>query len=1455
MRTIYRRLKALLLSAPLILVLGLVSVNSGGAFADTPHSAPRTCGYSGAPSCPTTTPDISAWRYWPGGPFYYVHNPNWFTTEQGLANWFLSYYTPIPGSTDCSDTLQPPTEMPPLQYSDGILIDDDRRVTVLIVYATTLNPPCASSATYFENYSLIRTVTCPAFDTMNYQASPQVGPSCSLPPATPDPPKQMGPGCPSCGTGSTSGNSGAGDAGSGQSGGGDGVNASNGNEFHSETDYSGSGTSPIPFTRYYNSMSAYVAKNYGTPNAINGTVIGNGWSATYFQYLEPASVTDSTGTRNTVYAHRANGRILIFNQYGSVYSPDADVADSLAQVAGGWQYQSADDTIETYNTAGQLLSIAARGRAPLTVSYSGLTNAGDPPASVSDPFGHTLTFTYGNGTSSTMNLLSVTDPAGNTIQYTYDTNANLKTVQATDGTTRTYGYADPWGNELLSSVTDEATVQYATWTYANYGRQVTSAQHAGGVDSYSISTSTYGTGGSITVTDPMGAARTFNQSLIAGAYRTTGTTGSACGNCGEDASRIYDGNGNVTSRTDFNGNQTTYAYDLQSNLETSRTEAYSTPRARTITTTWNAHFRQPALITLYAGGTATGTPLRTTGFTYDAMGNVLTKTITDTGVTPNVTRVWTNTYDTYGRILTADGPRTDVVDKTTYAYYTCTTGTQCGQLQTVTDAKGRVTTYNTYNVHGQPLTNTDPNGVVTTLTYDLRMRLTSRKVGTEMTSFSYWPTGLLEQVTLPDSSYIVYTYDGAHRLTQINDQLGNKVVYTLDNMGNRTAENAYDPSSNLHRTHTRVINSLNQLYQDVNAAGTAAVTTTFGYDLNGNQTSIAAPLARNSANAYDELNRLSQITDPASGITKFAYDAEDNLSSVVDPRTLTTSYTYTGFGDLKTQTSPDTGTTTNTYDSGGNLATSTDARGAVSTYAYDVLNRVTSVAYKIGSTTDQTITFTYDAGTNGIGRLTGASDANHSMSWTYDTLGRVTGKGQVVGTVTRSVGYGYTNGDLTSLVTPSGQTVVYGYNSNHQVISITINGTTLLNGVTYEPFGGVDKWTWGNATVTTRTFDTDQKITQISSQGVRTNTYDNAFRITQITNTTTGASTYTYGYDLLDHVTSGIGSANQTFTYDANGNRLTLTGTASETYTISPTSNRVTAINGTVGKTYSYDAAGNPLIYTPVTLAYNDRGRLKSVQTTSNTETLVYNALGQMIKVSGGSPGTVLYAYDEAGHLLGEYSSTGALVEETIWLGDIPVATLRPHSGGGIDTYYVHTDHLNTPHVVTRPSDNAQMWTWFQPSFGDSLPTGTLTYNLRFPGQIYDKQGGLFQNNRRDYDPAVGRYVESDPLGLRGGINTYAYVSNAPIMLTDRFGLQSSLGTALERAITILSKVCKKDSESCRAYWERINQMCLRMLFNDVAACSIAADTVNQPCNEGEAERITCKNPLACTANTAAPPS
>jgi YD repeat-containing protein len=271
------------------------------------------------------------------------------------------------------------------------------------------------------------------------------------------------------------------------------------------------------------------------------------------------------------------------------------------------------------------------------------------------------------------------------------------------------------------------------------------------------------------------------------------------------------------------------------------------------------------------------------------------------------------------------------------------------------------------------------------------------------------------------------------------------------------------------------------------------------------------------------------------------------------------------------------------------------------------------------------------------------------------------------------VGYGYTNADLTSIATPSGQSVTYGYNSNHQVTSITVNGTSVLSSVTYEPFGGVNGWTWGNATTASRTFNGDGLVSQIVSAGVTLGySFDNANRISGISDSSNSALTWTYGYDSLDRLTSGTTtSITDGWTYDANGNRLTQTGTTPITFSVASASNQLTATTGNLVRSYSYDSAGHTSAYGSYTFSYNNRGRMQS--TSGSSTNYLYNALGQMIEKSG-TLGTTIFLQDESGHLLGEYDGSGNLIEETIWLGDIPVVTLQPNGSGGVNIFYVHTD-------------------------------------------------------------------------------------------------------------------------------------------------------------------------------------
>jgi len=111
--------------------------------------------------------------------------------------------------------------------------------------------------------------------------------------------------------------------------------------------------------------------------------------------------------------------------------------------------------------------------------------------------------------------------------------------------------------------------------------------------------------------------------------------------------------------------------------------------------------------------------------------------------------------------------------------------------------------------------------------------------------------------------------------------------------------------------------------------------------------------------------------------------------------------------------------------------------------------------------------------------------------------------------------------------------------------------------------------------------------------------------------------------------------------------------------------------------------------------------------------------------------------------------------------------------------HYLHPDHLGTPRAITRASDNQVVWKWDNTEpFGNSAPNenpnglGMFTYNARFPGQYLDVETGLHYNYSRDYDAKIGRYIQSDPIGLWGGISTYSYVDGDPLTLTDSLGLR-----------------------------------------------------------------------------------
>ena len=402
----------------------------------------------------------------------------------------------------------------------------------------------------------------------------------------------------------------------------------------------------------------------------------------------------------------------------------------------------------------------------------------------------------------------------------------------------------------------------------------------------------------------------------------------------------------------------------------------------------------------------------------------------------------------------------------------------------------------------------------------------------------------------------------------------------------------------------------------------------------------------------------------------------------------------------------------------------------------------------------------------------------------------------VTGGTTHTVGYTYNGaGHLIAMTYPSGAIVTYTLKANGRINRVdgmptaTATQVALVKGAGYAPFGPLVTMTFGNDRVQSRSRDLAYGIDAINETGAGTSggftasyTRDDAGNLTGITERTLAARAYTYdGQDRITSQTTG-GTTEQAFTYDATGNRLSrTTSTGTVNYTYAATDHRLTTLSN--GHSRTYDANGNTVTRNnDVVLAYDERNRLRT--TTVNgvlTRTAYYNGKGERVlrKHNPTSPtGDIQFVYDEAGHLLGEYTSAGVRLAEYVWMDDTLVAVFKSHDG---TTYQlVETDHLGTPRAIINPSTNVVVWRWDLTSgpFGDTAvqndPDGNAVnyaFALRFPGQYAEGIAMMHYNYFRDYDSTTGRYLQSDPIGLLSGPSTYSYVRGRPLISTDPFGL------------------------------------------------------------------------------------
>jgi YD repeat-containing protein len=562
--------------------------------------------------------------------------------------------------------------------------------------------------------------------------------------------------------------------------------------------------------------------------------------------------------------------------------------------------------------------------------------------------------------------------------------------------------------------------------------------------------------------------------------------------------------------------------------------------------------------------------------------------------------------------------------------------------------------------------------MVTTLSYDARERLTSRNVGGELTNYDYDNAGQLKKVTLPDASFLSYSYDAAHRLTSVSDNLGNSIAYTLDAMGNRTLEQVLDPAESLVQTRSRVFNHLNRLFQEIGATNQ---TTQYSYDPEGNLTSVDGPLEGAvdvNVNTYDALNRLRQVTDPNNGVTLYAYNGIDQLVSVTDPRNLTTTYEYDGLSNLNSLASPDTGTTSRTYDAAGNLLTQTDAKGQTTTYTYDALNRVTLISF---NDTSRHV-YTYDNQPNAIGRLTSITEIDpiqqvtSVIAYVYDLHGRTITETRTINGVQYALAYNYDPfGRFSGLTYPSGRTVSYLFDALGRINQVTTtppaggDAQVVASDISYQPFGGVKNLMFGNGQIYTRGFDRDGRISNYSL-GAQTFAigYDAASRISFIADTSNAANLNSYTYDDLGRlIRAVVPSTPFAYAYDAVGNRTSKTvGSATDTYVYSATNNQLSSITAQAGavRNFTFDANGSTTSDGINQYAYDTRGRMVQSDGALGATSYQLNALGQRVRKTNSTDDRV-FLYDTWGHLIAEVDPSGGLKREYLYLNDIPLAVIQ----------------------------------------------------------------------------------------------------------------------------------------------------------------------------------------------------
>ena len=765
------------------------------------------------------------------------------------------------------------------------------------------------------------------------------------------------------------------------------------------------------------------------------------------------------------------------------------------------------------------------------------------------------------------------------------------------------------------------------------------------------------------------------------------------------------------------------------------------------------------------------------------------------------------TYDTLNRPETVARKYDGGVATVQYGY------DEVGNRVKIRSERGFDTLY-AYDAMNRPESITDPLGNRSAYAYDLagnKIRETNAK-GDSFT-YTYDRMNRQEKVIDPEGVTVAFnSYDESGNLVAVKDAKSNTTKYEYD-LGNRPV---------------RVI--------DPEAASRNGFTEEYKYNQYGEKISAADGEGNTTAFKYDKGGRLAAVTDPLGVTVQYGYDNAGNRLYTSDGENRATSYAYTAFGMLKSVTDADGGTTFYSYDLAGNVAGMLDRNGSYTVYTYDGRNLLTdkiaagtgdSVGYVYDAKgnrtgmTDESGSYTYGYDEND--RLTEIKkDGKPQIAYAYDETGHVSSVTDGSGEVTS---YAYDKSGRMETAGNNGETTRYAYDLNGNREAVAYPGgvreeyaydkaNRLVTLVNKKPDGAeISRYSY--------TYDkAGRQISKTDSYGTSTYAYDKAGRVLKVT---APGKTTVYGYDgsgnrvsmketytsaqasgyvdgesgiEIEYIVKGsryvyskagkllkqveemavstgsiVLTRDTEYLYDGNGNQL-----AEKTSYIRPT-------GGSLRKTiragaYGDQQPGNPdRLIERTNNTYDGFNRLKKAEKLEDgIRTLVeytYDGddlrVGKTVRRSDGAyaPETTLFLYDR-GNVILETDGTGNV--KTQYTRGINY--IASHSGGST-SLFLYNGHGDVVQMVTAAGEVRNNYDY--DIFGN--PTLTVEYatcSIRYAGEYFDKETGLYYLRARYYDPHIGRFItedtyrgkDQDPLSL----NLYTYCHNDPINFVDPTG-------------------------------------------------------------------------------------